>query len=354
MPHKPVRKTMAALVMTVSLGQVAAAQPPAPFVFHNNFWVNLHQALYADAGRTARAGEAGRVGQEVAAGRATGAGTADQAGRGDRTGGLDRSGWSAADLAAWRAALDAYADLARRDQVFDATLVAVNDALGRAPTVDTLTDAAIDPAIRAALNQAAPVYRLRVWPRQRPINDAWIADMKPRVDRHGAALTRALAHAYHTAWPSAPILIDVSGDAGPFGAYTTNAGPAGFAAHATMSPAGRGAEGEMALETIFHEASHAVDASIMRMIAAECAVQKVAAPQNLWHALIFYTTGELVRRQVGMVGDEHYMPYAYRFDVYGRGMEHERAALEQHWQPWLDGKVTVEAALRNLVRDTTR
>jgi hypothetical protein len=31
----------------------------------------------------------------------------------------------------------------------------------------------------------------------------------------------------------------------------------------------------------------------------------------------------------------------------------ERAALEQDWQPFLDGKVTYEEALRNLVRDTT-
>ena len=157
--------------------------------------------------------------------------------------------------------------------------------------------------------------------------------------RHGAALIRALAAAYHTDWPSKPILIDVSGDASVYGGYTTNAGPAGFAAHSTIAPSGPGAEAEMGLETIFHEASHAVDASIMRTISAECAAQKVRTPRNLWHALIFYTTGELVRRQVGKAGDAHYLPYAYRFDVYSKGMEKDRVALEQDWQPWLDGKV---------------
>ena len=55
-----------------------------------------------------------------------------------------------------------------------------------------------------------------------------------------------------------------------------------------------------------------------------------------------------------MIGDEHYMPYAYRFDVYSKGMEKDRAALEQDWQPWLDGKVPFEEALRHLVRDATR
>lgn len=55
-----------------------------------------------------------------------------------------------------------------------------------------------------------------------------------------------------------------------------------------------------------------------------------------------------------MVGDGHDMPYAYRFDVYSKGMDNERAALEQDWQPWLDGQVPFEVALRNLVRDATR
>jgi hypothetical protein len=193
-----------------------------------------------------------------------------------------------------------------------------------------------------------------VWPRQRAINDAWIADMKPRVARHGDALMRALAHAYHTDWPSQPILIDVSADAGPVGAYTTDSGPAGFAGHATIAPGGAGAEGDMGLESIFHEASHTVDAAIMKQVDAECAAQKVRAPRNLWHALIFYTTGEMVRRELGKAGDAHYMPYAYRFDVYAKGMDKERAALERNWQPFLDGRISHEEALKNLLRDATR
>ena len=241
------------------------------------------------------------------------------------------------------------------DLLFDSNLVAINDALGRmsgdAPSV---TDEAIDPAVRAALNEAAPAYRAGAWPRQRAINDAWIADMQPRVARHGAAIARTLARAYHTDWPSLPILIDVSGDAGQFGAYTTNRGPAGFAGHATIAPGGEAAAGDIGLESIFHEASHTIDAALMRAVDAECAAQKVRAPRNLWHAVIFYSTGEVVRQELGMAGDAHYLPYAYRFDVYAKGMDKERAALEQDWQPFLDGKMSYEAALKNLVRDATR
>jgi hypothetical protein len=117
---------------------------------------------------------------------------------------------------------------------------------------------------------------------------------------------------------------------------------------------GEAAEGNIGLESIVHEASRTMDASIMRAVNAEGAAQNVRAPRNLWHALMFYTTGELVRRELGKTGDAHYLPYAYRFDVDPKGMDKDRAALERAWQPFLDGKVTYEEGLRNLVRAATR
>jgi hypothetical protein len=284
----------------------------AIFTFQNNFWVNLHQFLHAEASRKA----AGRAIQ------------------------LD------AEL------VEGYAEMARRDLLRDERLAAINDALSRVEG-DTLP-ATIDPAAAAALTRAAPAYRARFWPQHRQSNDAWISAMKPLVDRHGPALTAALAKAYHTPWPDMPILVDVAIEAGPFGGYTTDVASGVYAAHSTISPVGQGSAGELGVETIFHEASHAVDAAIMRMIADESRRQQRQTPRNLWHAVIFYTTGELVRRALGRGDDAHYMPYAYRFNVYEKGMLPDRAALERDWQPWLDGKVPFEEALRNLVRDVAR
>jgi hypothetical protein len=314
---------MLTFALIIGIAGGGAAQDAPTFVFQNNFWVNLHQFLYAEAGRRQ-------------AGRSTMVADGDE----ERT--------------AWQSALDTYAGLLKRSQVFDSGLVAINDALARISGGDSLADGSIEAAIRTALNHAAPVYRARAWPRHRQANDAWIAAMQPQVDRHAAALTRALANAYHVTWPAKPILIDVSVEAGVYGGYTTNDGPAGFAAHSTIAPSGPGSEGAMGVETIFHEASHSVDAEIMRLIGAESARQQVEAPRNLWHAEIFYTTGELVRRELGTAGDVHYMPYAYRFDVYSKGMQVERAALERDWQPYLDGKVAFEQALHDLVRDASR
>jgi len=245
--------------------------------------------------------------------------------------------------------------MAARDPVFDKTLITINDALS---TVDDPTRALPatggDPALFEALNRAAPAYRARLWSQHQRTNAAWISTMQPQVERHERALTQALAAAFRTAWPTLPIRVDVSIAAGRVGAYTTDSGPPGHAAHSTISPIGEGADGAMGFEIVFHEASHAVDAHIMRFVREECARQNVREPRNLWHAILFYTVGELVRRELGMTGDAHYMPYAYRFGVYDRGMSKERPALEQHWQPYLGGKLTFEEALRNVVRDVSR
>jgi hypothetical protein len=284
----------------------------AIFTFQNNFWVNLHQFLHSEA----NGGAFGRAAQMDAA------------------------------------LVEGYADVAKRDLLRDRALIALNDALSQVDG-ETLPPT-IEPAIAAALLRAAPVYRERFWPAHRQTNAAWIAVMQPIADRLAPALTGQLAKAYRTAWPSQPILIDVSATAGPFGGYTTLNGPPGFFAHSTIAPTGEGAQGDMGVETIFHEASHTAGPSIMRAVAAESARQQLRQPPNLWHAVIFYTTGELVRRALGKTGDSHYMPYAYRFSVYENGMLPDRRSLEKNWQPWLDGHVPFEEALHNLVRDVAR
>jgi hypothetical protein len=281
----------------------------AIFSFQNNFWVNLHQFLHAEAVRKAT----GKAIQMDAA------------------------------------LVDEYAALGKKNPVFDTQLVKINDALAQVRG-DSLPDS-IDPAVAATLKRAAPTYRERFWPGHRAANDRWIAEIQPRVEKMAPALTQKLAAAYRTPWPTRPVLVDVCHDGGPVGAYTTDAGPSGFAGHSTIASSNEDTQRDMGVEIVFHEASHTVDAAIMKAVSDEAGRQGVRATRNLWHAIIFYTAGELVRRELGMVGDSHYMPYAYRYDVYSKGMDKERVALERDWQPWLDGRVTFEDALRALVRD---
>ena len=68
---------------------------------------------------------------------------------------------------------------------------------------------------------------------------------------------------------------------------------------------------------------------------------------TLWHALLFYTTGEVVKKELG----HDYQPYAYKNGLWTRAWPMYVTALQQDWQPWLDRQTSVDAALEKLVRD---
>jgi hypothetical protein len=107
----------------------------------------------------------------------------------------------------------------------------------------------------------------------------------------------------------------------------------------------------VALELVVHEASHSVGHQITQHVNAEAARQGVKPLPDLWHGIIFYTTGELVKRELHKEKDASYQPYAYRFGVYDRGWQTIRAGLERNWQPYLDGKTDFAHALAKLVAD---
>lgn len=310
-----------AAVSVISLPDHPLRAVETQFRFQDNFWVNLHHFVRAEARR--------RAFKVPLA--------------------MPMSALSEAERASWNAAVDAYADLANLSLIFDDRLIRINNALAGQGEAAALPEGLVEPGALAALNRAAPVYRAHLWPEHRRANEEWIATVRPLVEQHAQALTQALAAAYHVKWSAEPILVDASREAGPVGAYTTG-GPKGFAAHTVITPT-TNSDLNMAFEIVFHEASHSVDDQIMKLVDEEAARQHVKPQQDLWHGIIFYTSGELVKRELHKEKDATYQPYAYRFGVYDRGMQTIRPCLERDWQPYLDGKVDFPHALTKLVAD---
>jgi len=305
-------------VIALPIGSQPLPDADSAFEFQNSFWVNLHHFVRAEA-RDSRL--------------------------------LPLSALRQDERAAWTMALDAYADLAKLNLIFDERLIRINNALAKAADGASLAGL-VEPKIAAALNAAAPIYRSHLWDQHRRVNERWIAEFRPQVQRHAAAVIKALAAAYQVSWPAGAILVDLSCESGPNLAYTTE-GPAGTAGHTVIAPT-KAAEPDVAFEIVFHEASHTVDAQITQRLDLEAGKQQVKIPAELWHALIFYTTGEIVKRERGKQGDPTYKPYAYR-GLYGRsGWDKMRTALERDWQPYLDGKSGFDTALHHLVRDASQ
>jgi hypothetical protein len=347
------------------------------FEFHSGFWVNLHHFLYqqarireklpvargevAAASRTTRAAQGASTPTEMSQPAAL---TPDEPAPSTALPSASLGASRAGEARAWSASLDYYAaTLAGRDLLVDSELVDINNVLAQLESSPQLIGGklgletpGLPPKMVAALEQAAPVYRAHWWKEHDRANRSWIAAVAPRVRQLGGNLAEQLAAIYHAEWPAGSIRVDVTIYAGRMGGYTSL-----DPLHVTISSSDTRNQGAAALEVLFHEASHALAGAVREGIARECRARNKPIPRDLWHALVFYTTGEIVRRALSVpevaaggaasqnrVGG-NYTPYAYRYGLYARGWQNYERLLERYWQPYLDGREEFDRALAHLV-----
>jgi hypothetical protein len=293
---------------------VAAASPAAPralFDFHIGFWVNLHQRLYAESGLRP-------VPDSLHAPMAE-----------------DQAAWDAA-VALYR---ERYSQRGLLTLLTNEELARLNHQLGGAEAASDLAAAGVAPELREALESAASVYRRHLWPADEQAGGALVARLQPLVANFGPSLSSRLPRVYQAPWPIAPIRVEVARYAGPVGAYTDD--------RITMAARDPRHEGRAALEILFHEASHLLSEPIDRIIAEACAANGRPVPPTLWHAILFYVTGELVRRELG----PDYVPYADRNQLWTRGQDWTayQPLLTRFLPEYFDGKQTLRATIDQII-----
>jgi hypothetical protein len=145
--------------------------------------------------------------------------------------------------------------------------------------------------------------------------------------------------------------VDVTAYASSTGAYTTL-----DPLRVTVSATDARNQGAEALEVLFHEASHGIADTVEDAIFRECRQRDKPIPRDLWHALLFYTTGEVIRpvaldaaSSAPGAGSSGYVPYAVREGLYKRGWENYLRILTEYWQPYLDGRVDFSDAIAHMV-----
>ena len=330
--------------------QSSADESPLPvFEMHSGFWVNLHHFLYLQA-RLQRSSPS-------PAESLRGAAQPDE---------LPASliDFPEADIHAWQDAVAFYSkDLANRDLLLNGDMEIINNQLAAMETcpdlegkTTPLCKSGLRPDLVSALERAAPVYRGHWWAQQDQANREWISQVAPMIQKMGVELSGQLADVYQRPWPSQRMRVDVVWYAGPFGAYTTL-----DPIHVTISshdPRNRGVYG---FEVLFHEASHTLAGAVTAAIAHEFRERDKPIPRDFWHSLLFYTTGEIVRRDVeyGSMtfsdqqagGASAYLPYAARFGLYSGSWERFHGLLDLYWLPYLDGRVSFETAIARMAAD---
>lgn len=318
-----------AVSLIVVLAVSARAQPPAretrpTFEFHSNVWINLHHLLYR---------------------------LAQPPGPPPRSPLVPPSGALSADeQRVWEEAIAFYREhVIQHDLLFDGEMRTLKRALARAEYDSVFRDSTAMPELVRTLNRAAPIYRRHWWRAHNSMNELWIAAARPLVAALGPQLADQLASAFQTAWRPTPIRVDVSNYAGPrLVAYTTGTSDG----HVVVSSTDPCDQGYAALATLYHEASHTIvdqgEGALGEGIIAAAKARRVSAPDDLWHALMFYTEDEFLRRDFADLGIG-FEPGSGVCDVYRGPWILYRDAAALFWRPHLFRGVPLDSALENLV-----
>jgi hypothetical protein len=309
------RKLIVALLLTCALtANAAEVVRVLPWELHSSFWMSLHQTLLADAMR--------RTPRELGA-------------------------LSAEEHAAWDEAVAAYrAAGGHGDMTFANPMVITNDGLTQ--VADDATEPVIDAPLADALKRAAPAYRSHWWAADDKANRFFISYAAAMLREAGADLVRGHEAVYRAAWPQR-VLVYITPYGGPFGAYTMTGRAGGVIT--TMSCHDPGYQGLRALEMLLHESSHAVvgptRGTVAAAISAAATRHGIHAPGDLWHAILFTTSGELTRRVLAERGVAEYVPSSD--DMFTRVWPQYREPVERYWVAYLQGHGTLEEAIDKVV-----
>jgi len=71
-------------------------------------------------------------------------------------------------------------------------------------------------------------------------------------------------------------------------------------------------------------------------------------PPDLWHVVLFYTTGDTVRRVLADAGTPDYRPMVYGIHERGAWTEF-REPIETTWLPYVEGKRDLPRAAKALL-----
>lgn len=328
--------------------QVDSIYGPLPvFEFHSGFWVNLHHFLYHEA-RV-------RLATKDAATAKTSGPTLKQ---------TPTVSLSASEQKLWNDAIAYYmANYAGKDLLINIDLILLKNQIEDFEDCDELTgrkhprcDAGLPGKVGPILDSVAPIYRAHWWSDQDRANRRWVFRVAPLVREQGVGLSERLADIYQTQWPKEKIRVDVCAFANSAGAYTTL-----DPLRVTIASTDPRNQGQEALEVLFHEASHGIAAPVEAAISRECKQREKPIPRDLWHALIVYTTSEVLRpifkepANPPGAGDTapppkpNTVPNALADVLSQRGWDQYHLLLELYWQPYLDGKVSFDDAIAHLV-----
>ena len=319
------------ILFTISVGALSAQQSSSIidtshyFVFHSNYWINLHHFLYqkANGSQQRKLQEDGNtlvdIGEESI-----------------------YNSLESADRSAYDAAVRYYQDSLADKSLFNLSGIRV---VLQSQRSNQLSSAALPGDYIEIMNRFSNVYAKHYWPLHESRNDLVMEKAINQIKSLETAAVPRLAQMAGLDWPDVKIRVDLTAYANYAGAYTPTR-PRMNIFISTLDPFATSTD---FIETVFHEGSHVVftrESEFRSAIYFTSEKMGIEFPRSLWHAGQFYLCGRLIQDMLATRELEHTLTMDLRnvFEQYNT--ERFRSILEEYYQGRTDLQTTVSALLK--------
>lgn len=204
-------------------------------------------------------------------------------------------------------------------------------------------------AVCQAWQDTRALYLDRFWPSHHITNTRWAEEVIAKLNAHGSPVQQRLEALYNRSLTDGKHTVNVVFKPGDrLGAWTS-----GRLFNTVINTTQPGYNDWFALEMVFHEVAHA--RLTARKAAVSVAIEKamgeagVTEYRGLWHALMFYTVGEVVAEQLETANID-YRTYGEAEGVYSRSWSRYRSLAGRFWPAYMNGEVPMAEALKNIAR----
>jgi hypothetical protein len=248
-----------------------------------------------------------------------------------------------ADLATLNPVLRFYMDsLLNKDLLLDSLMRDFSDKLGDEKNIPVKWQ-------RNALekvNTFKPYFTKLFWPAIDAENKTWLKVAQPQIIRLETAVIPELERIYQEKLPAGKIIIDLTSYATWTGAYSYD----NTFCHVIFSSTHRSNQGEFAAEVVFHETSHFLVRKISKMITTMAKGKDIKQSINLWHNLIFYTTGYVLEKAYAKEA-KTFVPYYVQMKFQEKFPDFKIAVEGCHisWDPYIQNTGDLNTAIQKLV-----
>lgn len=251
------------------------------------------------------------------------------------------------DLVQLNAVLAFYKDsLLGKDLLFDSLMRDFSDKLGSTVSV---TERWQSRALEK-MSVFQPVFMKVYWPAIDEANKAWLKTIRPELVRLETIIVPELERIYQTKLPEEKIRVDLTSYATWAGAYSYD----DTFCHVIFSTTHHSNQGDLAPEVIFHETSHFLVNTLEQQIKEAAKGKDIKQSINLWHNMIFYTTGYVLQKHYAGEG-KTFVPYYVQMKFEDKFPDFKASveACKQYWDDYCQSKTPFDQAVKNIVTSVT-